>query len=155
MNRSDFERLRTVLRAEQVAAPFSVLGEIAAAYAHAEANGDREGRLRARDLIIRCIERAEAFTEQAELLDTLIARAGLFPYLEDPDRLELIDRLVYEAHRPLADPADRELVFHGVQAEVYAPHGRRVGRTDRSDELRQRASSSTPSSPRAVSPTSL
>jgi hypothetical protein len=120
MNQSDFERLKTVLRAEQVAAPFSVLGEIAAAYAHAEAHGDRGGRMRARDLIIRCIERADAFAEQEQLLDTLIARAGLFPYIEDPERLELIDRLVYEAHKPLSDPGDRQLVFHGAQAEVYA-----------------------------------
>src|SRR4051794_16331623 len=120
MTRDEFETLRESLRAVQVARPFDVLAKIAAAYARAEADKDREGRLWARDLIIRCIERAEAFAGQAQVLDALIARAGLFPYVVDPDRLGLLDRLVYEAHRPLVDPADRQLVFHAVQAEVYA-----------------------------------
>lgn len=120
MTSEEFKRLRTQLQASTLEDPFALLADVAAGYARADTADEREARLRARDLVIRCIERGADFAAQQELLDTLIARAGLFPYLDDPDRLGLADRFVLEAHRPLRQPDDRELVFHGAQAEVYA-----------------------------------
>lgn len=120
MTAEEFDRLRERLRATELDDPFGLLAQVAASYARADAGRDREARLRARDLVIRCIERAADFDAQRELLDTLIARAGLFPYVDNPESLAFVDRFVLEAHRPLRQPDDRQLVFHGAQAEVYA-----------------------------------
>ena len=49
------------------------------------------------------------------ILDSLVRRVGLFPYLE-PASLDTRDRIAYELHRPT--PA-AEFVFHSEQAEVF------------------------------------
>ena len=73
----------------------------------------------ARDLIIRCLERREEMGASKVIHDALLARIGLYPYLDDPASLSLGDRIAYEAHRPLVSPRE-EFVFHAMQAEVYA-----------------------------------
>ncbi|MCW2951033.1 MAG: helicase protein [Conexibacter sp.] len=120
MRQSEYRALRNRLRAGIIEEPFDLLGRIAGHYARADDEGDRNGRLLARELVIRCVERTEDLREVKELLDALVARAGLFPYL-DAESLGFADRLVYESHRPLVPPAGRDaMVFHEAQAEVYA-----------------------------------
>jgi hypothetical protein len=98
---------------------FEVLREIARRHAIAEADGDAESRQDVRQLVIRALERRGQMGSAKVVHDALLARVGLYPYLDDPDALSLGDRLALEAHRPLVQPRD-EFVFHRTQAHVYA-----------------------------------
>lgn len=98
---------------------FEVLREIARRHAAAEADDDPRGRQEARQLIIRALERREQMGAVKQVHDALLARVGLYPYLDEPDALSLGDRLAFEAHRPLVQPRE-EFVFHSMQAQVYA-----------------------------------
>ena len=62
------------------------------------------------------MDRRSAFEPYTQILDGLTRRLGLFPYL-DGERLDLADRLTYEAFR--ADSLDDGTVFHRPQAQVY------------------------------------
>lgn len=77
-----------------------------------------EGDLQqAQDLVLRAMEYRESFGEAAVVLDGLVRRLGLFPYL-DLERLPLSDSIAYEFHRPLK-MEDSGIVFHRVQGDVY------------------------------------
>lgn len=67
------------------------------------------------DLVLRALEQRDRFGPAAEVLDALVRKQGLYPYL-DPENLGFMDMIAYEAHRPgnLDD-----VVFHRVQARVY------------------------------------
>ena len=72
---------------------------------------------RAQDLVLRALERREAFGKAAPVLNALVRQVGLFPYLEE-DELGLADTIAYEFHRPQNMEGER-VVFHRVQAQVY------------------------------------
>jgi superfamily II DNA/RNA helicase len=67
------------------------------------------------ELVLRCLEQREAFDGCGPILDSLVRRVGLFPYL-DPGSLGSADRIAYELHRPTPTT---EFVFHSEQAEVF------------------------------------
>lgn len=115
------EDLRRIIDDPERFAPkaFEVLGELARRHATAEAEDDLRGRHDARQLIIRALERRAEMGSAKQVHDALLARVGLYPYLDDPDTLSLGDRLAFEAHRPLVQPRE-EFVFHSMQAQVYA-----------------------------------
>lgn len=74
-----------------------------------------ESELALQELVLRCLEQREVFNGCGPILDSLVRRVGLFPYLE-PASLDTRDRIAYELHRPT--PA-AEFVFHSEQAEVF------------------------------------
>jgi hypothetical protein len=98
---------------------FGVLREIARIAAEAEENQDPDGIQLSRQLVIRCLEHRDRMGSAKAVHDALLARIGLYPYLDDPDSLGLGDRLALEAHRPVVQPRE-EFVFHSMQAQVYA-----------------------------------
>lgn len=78
-------------------------------------NDDPTGEV-SHDLVLRSLDQRANLLGCGEVLDGLIRRLGLFPYL-NPDKLSLPDLLAYEAHRPF-DFSD-DIVFHRAQAHVY------------------------------------
>lgn len=88
---------------------FAVLKSIAGMYATNESAG--------RDLLIWVLDRREAFSSYQTILNGLLARYGLFPYMQIDGESPTSDSLIYEFHRPI--DYDRNLVFHRVQADVY------------------------------------
>jgi hypothetical protein len=101
--------------------PFSLLRDVSHAYALAEAQAegpaDEEWR-RARELIIRLIERRNELGDASSIHDALLSRIGLYPYLE-PDDLRGADLFAFEAHRPPGDFGEK-FVWHREQANAYA-----------------------------------
>jgi hypothetical protein len=79
----------------------------------AAAGGDED---RVQDLVLRALEHRAAFGPAAAVLDGLVRRLGLFPYLK-PEALGIADAIAYEFHRP--DNFTDDLIFHRVQADVY------------------------------------
>jgi hypothetical protein len=75
---------------------------------------DRSGT--ARELVLRVLEHREKFHTTKPIVEALTRAVGLFPY-NDPEQLDLRDRIAYEYHRPLNMPKD--FVFHREQTEVY------------------------------------
>lgn len=67
------------------------------------------------ELVLRALEQRDRFGPAAEVLDALVRKQGLYPYL-DPENLGFMDMIAYEAHRP--ENLD-DVVFHRVQARVY------------------------------------
>lgn len=98
---------------------FGVLREIARIVAEAEEDQNPDGVQLSRQLVIRCLEHRDRMGSAKVVHDALLARIGLFPYLDDLSSLGLGDRLALEAHRPIVQPRD-EFVFHSMQAQVYA-----------------------------------
>lgn len=92
---------------------FSVLGTIAR-LAAAPATSDQ-----GRDLLIRLLERRDGLNEfEAPLLDSLVNRLGLYPYVAEPEHLSAAEQIAFEYHRP--EPLDREnVVFHAMQQEIF------------------------------------
>jgi hypothetical protein len=94
--------------------------EVLAALAErvAIARGDESPEMsEAREIAIRMLDHRDALGAQTLILDAILRRVGLFPYL-DPERLGTRDLLALQAHRPLGMP-EEEIVFHRLQAEVY------------------------------------
>ena len=89
---------------------FDVLHELACL-----ANGEQHERA-LQELVLRCLEYRESFDGCGPILDSLVRRVGLFPYLE-PERLGIADQIAFELHRP--SPDDTTIVFHREQAEVF------------------------------------
>lgn len=109
------DELKEILRdRNQVASnPFGVAKDIAA-----HCNRDPRSAV-ARELVIRALDHADLFRDLDGMLDTLAHRVGLFPYAI-PEQLGIIDRLGYEAHRPMDLTLDgQSVVFHRDQAAVY------------------------------------
>jgi rhodanese-related sulfurtransferase len=89
---------------------FEVLRDIACVV-----NTDRS-RYEAQELILRAMDRRDAFGRYTPMLDALVREVGLFPYL-DPDQLHFADRLAYEVFR--ANNLGEDIVFHRPQAQVF------------------------------------
>lgn len=68
------------------------------------------------ELILRALENRVHFGEASIVLDALVRKVGLFPYL-DPIELGVADEIAYEFNRPANMPDD--VVFHGPQTRVY------------------------------------
>lgn len=92
--------------------PFSGLRQLSAAVS----SPDGEDRL-VRSMVIRCLEYREDLGTEAVILDALVRRLGLFPYLAADRALSSADALALEAHRSPA--AGDDIVFHAMQAAVY------------------------------------
>lgn len=92
---------------------FKVLGSIAKlAASDATAN-------QARDLLIRLLDKRETLNEAEQpLLDSLVSRLGLYPYVADPSQLGAPEQIAFEYHRPLP-LAQENFVFHAMQQEIY------------------------------------
>lgn len=69
------------------------------------------------ELVLRALEHRDEFGPAVVILDGLVRRLGLFPYL-DPAELGLADTIAYEYHRPTNMGAD-DVIFHRAQGEVY------------------------------------
>lgn len=92
---------------------FYVLGTIARLAANESTIG------KSRDLLIRLLERRDTL-DQAEgpLLESLVSRLGLYPYLRDTSALSAAEQLAFEYHRP--ESLEHEnFVFHAIQQEVF------------------------------------
>ncbi len=101
--------------------PFGLLRDVAHAHALTEVAATDpadEERRRARELIIRLTEYRQQLGAAVELHDALLARIGLYPYLE-PDELYGSDLFAFESHRPPGRFGD-EFVWHREQAHAYA-----------------------------------
>jgi hypothetical protein len=101
--------------------PFGVVRSVSHAHALAEARADGvadEELRRARELIIRLVEHREGLGDAEPMLNALLAKIGLYPYLE-PGGLDLSDLFAYEAHRPPGD-FGQAIVWHREQAYAYA-----------------------------------
>ena len=70
----------------------------------------------AQELILRALEKRKQFGPATVLLDALVRRVGLFPYLE-PHSLGTADQLAWEFNRPANMPD--HIVFHAPQMRVY------------------------------------
>ncbi|MFF3402160.1 DEAD/DEAH box helicase [Streptomyces sp. NPDC002659] len=71
----------------------------------------------ARELLLRILDKVEAFAPYGKAVNSLLRTVGLFPYVSTDD-LSLPDLIAYEAHRPL-DFNRGDIVFHEIQAKVY------------------------------------
>lgn len=73
----------------------------------------------ARDLLIRVLERRDLLPAVASLLlNTLVARLGLYPYVVEPEELSTSEQIAFEFHRP--EPLEQEeFVFHAMQERVF------------------------------------
>lgn len=89
--------------------PFGLLKEISV---HASADEPED----AQELVLRALDRRDLFNGYGEILDSLVRRVGLYPYL-DPASLGVSDLLAYEFHRPKS--LGEDVVFHQVQARIY------------------------------------
>ncbi|WP_082612361.1 MULTISPECIES: DEAD/DEAH box helicase [unclassified Nocardioides] len=89
---------------------FRILRAIAAMYNGREADG--------RESLIRVLDRRELFEPLEAMINSLLARYGLYPYMAGvDDTATTADALLYELHRPL--DYDNDVVLHRVQADIY------------------------------------
>lgn len=68
------------------------------------------------ELVLRLLARREDFKQYETIIDSLIRKIGLFPYLNQED-LSLEDTIAFEFHKP--DGLGDGTVFHHAQAEIY------------------------------------
>jgi DEAD/DEAH box helicase/Helicase conserved C-terminal domain len=68
------------------------------------------------DLILRALENRKLFGSASCLLDAMVRRVGLFPYL-NPQELTTADQIAWEFNRPANMPEG--MVFHEPQTRVY------------------------------------
>jgi hypothetical protein len=70
------------------------------------------------ELVLRALENRTAFNGYESVLDGLVRRVGLYPYL-DENLLGTPDKIAYELHRaPTEEEPESALVFHREQADV-------------------------------------
>lgn len=69
-----------------------------------------------RDLLIRALEKKNCFSNCQEMLNELVEKTGLFPYLEKEDIVSTSDQIAYEFHRPIGLD---DIVLHSEQMEAY------------------------------------
>lgn len=97
--------------------PFAALQALTVAQTQDEIAGGERGQ-EVRSLIIRCLEYREHLNGERELLDSLVGKLGLFPYLTDETgHLSAADQVALEFYRP--ESLGDEVVFHSTQAFVY------------------------------------
>src|SRR3954454_8814056 len=76
---------------------FAILGTIDRLSSTAETSSQ------SRDLLVRLLERrGELDPRYHSMLDALVVRLGLFPYVTSPESLSTSDQLAFEYHRPEA-----------------------------------------------------
>lgn len=98
-----------------LADPFDALRQLSAAAS--SRSGDPTTTRLVRSMVIRCLEYRGDLGGEAALLDALVRKLGLFPYVPEDAPLSAADALALEAHRSPA--ADGEVIFHAMQAAVY------------------------------------
>ena len=86
--------------------------EILAEVSHQLCINEKVGR----DLLIHLLEYKECFVDNESILNTLVAAAGLFPYLEEQQLASSSEQLLYEFHRPAGLD---DIVLHSAQMDVY------------------------------------
>lgn len=92
---------------------FRLLGTVAQLAAHATTEND------ARDLLVRLLDRrAEISDGYTQLVESLTARLGLYPYLQRVEDLATSEQIAFEYHRPSSLP-EESFVFHSMQQSVY------------------------------------
>jgi len=113
----DLDTLRDLVwdRERFLADPFAALRALGTA-ASTPREGTDEERL-VRSMVIRCLEYREDLGTEVAVLDALVRRLGLFPYLAPDAALSSADALALEAHRSPAGGG--EVIFHAMQAAVY------------------------------------
>src|SRR5689334_3924426 len=80
------------------------------------AESDDLSREQGQELLLRSMESQKYFGSGAPVLQGLVRRVGLFPYLQR-EGLSAADQVAYEFHRPPGLP--ETIVFHRPQAEVF------------------------------------
>jgi len=73
-------------------------------------------RQESQELILRALDNRSEFGPACSVLDALVRKVGLFPYL-NPRELGTADEIAWEFNRPANMPG--EVVFHESQARVY------------------------------------
>src|SRR5687767_8464061 len=99
--------LRATLAQPTIADPFATLRQLCAL-----SGTERDDVVQ--ELVLRALDREEAFAREREILDGLVREVGLFPYLS-LEELPLADQIAYELHRPAN--MGEQIVFHRPQAE--------------------------------------
>lgn len=61
------------------------------------------------ELVLMALDKAEHFGEYTSILNSLVRKWGLFPYL-DPEELTIKDLIAFEYHRP--EGFTEDIVFH-------------------------------------------
>ncbi len=92
---------------------FELLAELSLHLNSADETTQAEGR----NLLIQVLDKRDLFHPYSEIVDSLVEKAGLYPYVENQDTLSNKERINYEFHRPL--DMDSAIVFHRKQFEVY------------------------------------
>ena len=111
MTEQEFLKLQAALQSDSVQTQaFRILQQLCR---HASLDAS-EPRLQ--DLVLLALEQRERLGSSRPILDALVRRVGLFPYL-DPSELSTADQLAYELHRPPG--MGEEVVFHHSQARVF------------------------------------
>jgi hypothetical protein len=103
------DELRATLAEETIPDPFSTLRHLCALA------GSEPDEV-VQELVLRALDRDDAFERQRDVLNSLVRQVGLFPYLS-PTELSLSDQIAYELHRP--ENMGDDIVFHRPQADVY------------------------------------
>ncbi len=113
----DLDALRELVwdRERFLAESFTALRQLSAA-ASAPAGDPNDTRL-IRSMVIRCLEYRSELNGEAAVLDALVRKLGLFPYVPENAPLSSADALALEAHRSPAPGG--EVVFHAMQAAIY------------------------------------
>lgn len=78
---------------------------------------DEATQTQGRNLLIQLLDKRILFQTYSEVVDSLVEKAGLYPYVENQDALSNKERIRYEFHRPLG--MDSTIIFHRKQFEVY------------------------------------
>ena len=68
-----------------------------------------------KELILRLLSRRKDFYKFDDILNDLLKKVGLYPYL-NANNLSLKDSFAYEMHRPAGM---ENIVFHSMQTKVY------------------------------------
>ncbi len=90
--------------------------DIAKSLVHAYNNTDSQSVSSVQELVLRALDKYEAFGASKSVVDSLVRELRLFPYLAEKD-LSFRDTLALYTHE--ADVRKDNLFFHGPQAEVY------------------------------------
>ena len=93
--------------------PFELLKNLSIAVNNASTGAVSEADIQR--LVLYALENREHFGAFSDIVDGLLRSRGLYPYMRE-DRLSPVERLSYEAHKPVGMD---DIVFHQKQSEVY------------------------------------
>ena len=106
------EKLLAAGRGEALDA-FEFLADLSALTSLAD---DEDQLQQAREILVRLLEYPELFENYKSVVQTLLRRVGLFPYVEHAE-MGVAVQIAAETHRPVSMPSG--IVFTTKQAEVY------------------------------------